>query len=77
MREYYTEAFFARVLKSNINDKANAQRIHPPHYLLKCDPVLMSKTREIVFAKIRKIIFLMKVKKKMCALIKQIIRILF
>ena len=32
MREYYTEAFYARVLKSNINDKANAQRIHPPHY---------------------------------------------
>ena len=30
MREYYTEAFYARVLKSNINDKANAQRIHPP-----------------------------------------------
>ena len=31
MREYYTEAFYASVLKSNINDKANAQRIHPPH----------------------------------------------
>ena len=31
MREYYTEAFFASVLKSNINDKADAQRIHPPH----------------------------------------------
>ena len=35
MRERdYTEAFYARVLKSNINDKANAQRIHPPHYVL-------------------------------------------
>ena len=31
MREYYTEAFYAKVLKSNINDKANAQRIHLPH----------------------------------------------
>ena len=30
MREYYTEAFYARVLNSNINYKANAQRIHPP-----------------------------------------------
>ena len=31
MREYYTEAFYARVLNSNTNYKANAQRIHPPH----------------------------------------------
>ena len=37
MREYYTEAYYARVLNSNINYKANkdqsdgnAQRIHPP-----------------------------------------------
>ena len=30
MREYYTETFYASVLKSNINDKTNAQRIHPP-----------------------------------------------
>ena len=36
MREYYTEAFYARVLKSNINDKANAQRIHPPQLSLTC-----------------------------------------
>ena len=33
MREYYTdEAFYARVLNSSINYKANAQRIHPPQF---------------------------------------------
>ena len=35
MREYYTEAFYARILNSNTNYKANAQRIHPPQYFYK------------------------------------------
>ena len=38
MREYYTEAYYARILNSNVNYKTNknqsygnSQRIHPPH----------------------------------------------
>ena len=37
MREYYTEAYYARILNSNVNYKTNknqsygnAQSIHPP-----------------------------------------------
>ena len=45
MREYYTEAYYARILNSNVNDQTNnnqsygnSQRIHPPQCYLKAQP---------------------------------------
>ena len=46
MREYYTEAFYARILNSNTNYKANAQRIHPPQFITSVCNIKINANKE-------------------------------